>query len=431
MFVGSINADLRSLVAELALKWKGRPCYIACSGNQTVERILHSVGVKELHGNDVSLYSCVLGSTLAGHPINVGLKDQSLNWMAPYLEPGLPTVATLLLAMEYLKFTGRSEAYHRRMAKAYEVRWPTMHAASVEKLTKMLEGMQLASFTAGDCVPFVQAVPDDAVVVTFPPTYEKGYERLYKAIDATFEWEAPTYETFTADSFKGLVETMQTKAHWLTMRDEPLDWLMPFSIGSFQTGARMKRVYAYAGEGRTRVSEVRQKTEPVPLPRLEGRVDGRLALVRLTAGQLNLLRSEYLAPGIIPSAAQINLGITVNGQLIGAMAFVRPTFLGGFCDAYVMTDLAIRPTVHKRLAKLVLAAMLSTEVKAILEQSLGNRVRVIGTTAFTKKPVSMKYRGLFDLYSRKEGALNYVAEAGRWSLADGMAWWQKHHGETA
>ena len=42
MFVGSINADLRSILSA-------------------VERILAAQGLTDLHGNDVSLYSCAVG----------------------------------------------------------------------------------------------------------------------------------------------------------------------------------------------------------------------------------------------------------------------------------------------------------------------------------------------------------------------------------
>ena len=37
----------------------------------------------------------------------------------------------------------------------------------------------------------------------------------------------------------------------------------------------------------------------------------------------------------------------------------------------------------------------------------------IGTTAFTDKPVSMKYRGLFEVHNRGEGYINYMGQAGR------------------
>ncbi|MBI1209564.1 MAG: hypothetical protein GC191_20065 [Azospirillum sp.] len=44
-----------------------------------------------------------------------------------------------------------------------------------------------------------------------------------------------------------------------------------------------------------------------------------------------------------------------------------------------------------------------------LELKLVQRITRVFTTAFTNKPVSMKYRGLFDLVSRKQGMLNYAS----------------------
>lgn len=435
-FVGSINADLRALIAELAPSWRGRPCYVACSGNFTVERLLHQAGLTEIHGSDVSLYSCVLGSTLAGTPIAVGLReDAPCPWLAPYLEPGLPTVATLLLAMEYFKSAGRPEPYHRRIAEAYERHWPTLHARSLEKVTRLLDGVHLASFSPQDCVPFVEAVPEHAVVVGFPPTYASGYERLYQHLDETFAWQAPAYETFTPERFTRLCEVMQTKAAWLTMRDEPVDALAAACIGRFQTSGRAKPVFAYAGGGPIRTTSVTQKTEVVPWRRLAGPVVGPLRLVRLTAGQLNTLRSEYLAPGIAPAAAQVQLGIvTSTDDLIGALAFNSPQMLNGDHDVYMMSDFAVAPTQYPRLSKLVTAVALTKEVQTVLEQFLNTRVRRLGTHAFTTRPVSMKYRGLLTLRKRrkadgdKPAALYYTGDTGRWSLDGALAWWLTTHG---
>lgn len=420
------------MLAELAPKWRGRAVFVGCSGNMTVERILAREGVTDLHGNDVSLYSCVVGSYLAGLECPVSLKpDAGYDWMAPYLIPGPSLIAHLLLAMEYAKYIGRSEPYHRRMAAAYEREWPTLHAKTVERVTKALDGLRLQSFFAGDVVDHIRQAPQDVVAIGFPPTYRAGYERLYAKFDEMFEWQRPDYVTFDSERFLELTALMQEKAAWVTLRDEQVAELAPHCIGSFQTTPRSKPVYVYAGAGRARVSIPAQKIEPVPMGRLEGAGAGPLRVVRLTAGQMNLLRSEYLAATIAPAGAQVNLGIVWGDKLVGACGFSRPQTPSSWCAMYVMTDFAVRPAVYKRLSKLVLAAMLSTDVKAVLEQSMNARVDTIGTTAFTTKPVSMKYRGLFDIHNRKEGAINYVAQTGRWSLADALAWWLKHHGEKA
>ena len=224
MFVGSINRDVRAMLAEIAPSWKGRPVYVGCSGNFTVERVVHAAGLTEMHGNDVSLYSCALGSTLARCPLAVGVKDDRFAWMSAYLEPGLPTVATLLLSLEYLKFVDRWEPYHTRMRQLYEDRWDVLHAQSVAKVQQVIDGVTLTSFTPGDVGAFVQEAPDDAVVVTFPPTYELGYERLYKklamatAMKASFGSFAAFVEFRAMTARAGVsFDTMQSR--WAAMTD--------------------------------------------------------------------------------------------------------------------------------------------------------------------------------------------------------------------
>ncbi len=428
MFVGSINQELLAILKEMATDWLDRDVYIGCSGNFTVERVLSQAGITRLHGNDVSLYSCAIGGLLTGKPLRVGIKEQEYEWLSKYLNPGVDTVATLLLCSEMLKFADRPEPYHRRMWQAYTSQFASLHSQTVDRVLTALEEVQLLSFTAGDVVDYVKQIPQSAVVISFPPTYEGGYERLYKKIDEVFEWDEPDYVLFDDDRFDLFTGLMMEKDTWVTLRDCAVEELEPFKVGLVQTSLRNKPVYVYAGgvPEKARIAFPNQTIEPVPIPRLQGELKGPLRLVWLTQGQLNLLRSQYLGKNILPAMATVRLGVLAGDELIGAIAF-SPSTYGRWCDAYMMSDFSVAPSIYARLSKLVLAAALSTETVAALEQGLRMRVRSVGTTAFTDKPVSMKYRGLFDLHDRKEGQLNYVGQAGRWSLEEGLQWWLDKH----
>ena len=136
MFIGAINSQLRSILAVFR-EFQDRPVYVGCSGNFTVERVLASKGVKELHSNDVSLYSCAVGSSLVGHPIEIGIADDELSWMGRYLEPGPPAIATLLLCSEMLKHYQLSRVNHicqfsvNQFCRFTSSAWPRCWAASV------------------------------------------------------------------------------------------------------------------------------------------------------------------------------------------------------------------------------------------------------------------------------------------------------------
>ena len=107
MFIGSINRYMRAVLETAAQGWRGRPVYVACSGNFTVERILAPCGVGAIHSNDVSIYSFALGWHLAGTPKRYAIKAQEFSWLQPALDPGVPTIATLLLAGEMFKAGGK------------------------------------------------------------------------------------------------------------------------------------------------------------------------------------------------------------------------------------------------------------------------------------------------------------------------------------
>lgn len=430
-FVGSINQDLRSLVAEVTRNWTSTDVYIGCSGNFTIERILKNRPFR-LHGNDVSLYTCTIGNYLAGKTTDIRIKDPEYAWLEPYMQDELGKITTLLLCTSMLDGYGRQEPYFVRKRMAYRSQWDTLYEKTRERVTKALDGLKLVEFWPGDVVEWAERAPDDAAFITFPPTYKGGYERLYRAFDAVFEWEQPSYVIFDRERLAYLVELIKRKREWMIARDEPIEGLEEYECGRVQTSLRSRPVIVYASKATPRITMPHQKTQVLKVERLgeddEIRPDSVLTVKKITQPQMNTLRSLYLNPGIAPAAASLNLAVLVDGKLVGAIGLSKSSQVG---DAYMMTDFPIRPTRYKRLSKLILAAALSVEVKVLLEQVFNQRVRTIATTAFTDKPVSMKYRGLFDVHSRKEGRVNYIAEAGRWTLQEGLAWWMSKHALTS
>ena len=102
----------------------------------------------------------------------------------------------------------------------------------------------------------------------------------------------------------------------------------------------------------------------------------------------------------------------------------------------MLTDFSISPTCEKNLSKLVLYCILSKEVKMLAEKVTGKRVKTITTNAFSRNPVSMKYRGLFEQFGRREiekdeegktkkWNLSYGAKMGQWSLKEGYELWRR------
>lgn len=453
MFQGTIPQDLRDHLRETVAAWPVTEVYVGCSGNFTVERTLHTLGRLRLHGNDVSLYSCALGAYLARQPFRLALREEArelFGWLEPSLSTPVGAVATLMLATrlaEGLTRDGRprDNAYYRRLLPAYRAQWPTLHARMVERLEAL--PLRLASFHVGDVLPWVRELPEEVGVVAYPPFYTGGYEALFGKLDALFDWDAPAYEIIDDDYLADLFAAMADRPWWLFGSNRAWPQFAPYLSGIVQSSNRSVPVFLYASQGPRRVVIPHQPVEPVLVERLlpGRRLGERLTLGRLNAGQFNALRAQYLSARILPAQADAAWAVQVEGVLVGAFAFARGMGpLASPDTLYLLSDFAVAPTDYPRLSKLVLYAALSHESRLLAERLAGRRVRWLFTTAFSDRPVSMKYRGLFELVSRKEnpswdeGAtnyyqqryrLNYQARLGRWSLAEGFAEWRARYGE--
>jgi hypothetical protein len=67
------------------------------------------------------------------------------------------------------------------------------------------------------------------------------------------------------------------------------------------------------------------------------------------------------------------------------------------------------------------------DTKTFIEERLIRRLTSIITTAFTDKPVSMKYRGVYELYKRGKGFLNYRTEFTSATFQEVIGLWMKKY----
>src|SRR4030042_2852439 len=103
--LGSINAETRKLLGNNGPAFDGRQVYVGCSGAFTVEQILSKASPKaKLWGNDVSLYSGVLGAYLAGQTFRREIREEKFAWLSPYLADEEGKAASVMVLFERLKY---------------------------------------------------------------------------------------------------------------------------------------------------------------------------------------------------------------------------------------------------------------------------------------------------------------------------------------
>ncbi|MBY8884756.1 hypothetical protein K7472_07845 [Streptomyces sp. PTM05] len=436
MFQGTIPGPMRAIVRETAGSWPRGQVYVPCCGNFTIERSLIGMGFA-LHSSDVSIYTTAIGRWLTGQPAGIRLREESMNqlgWLADSLDDDVGTVAALMLGTRFLASVGRDGLWHERVVRSYREQWAVKHAETVERLSA--SDVALASYTVEDVRTWLQTVPGDAPVCSFPPFYGGGYEKLYEPLNIHFTWDAPEYEPLSDADVVDVLGAITDRPYWLTASNHDVPELRQHLRGVIKPTPRAAPFYVYASQAPTRIVAPRQPIEPVTAPRL-GRGDelvGPLSLALLKPGQFNALRSRYLNPRIAPGSA--NLAVAVKdgtGKVLGVFAMAPSSYTPD--EAYLLSDFAVAPTDYPRLSKLIVLAATSSEARLLCQRAFSRRVRAVSTTAFSNNAVSMKYRGLLKLTKRgpsnEDGwkyQLQYQGAMGQHTLAGALETWAKRWG---
>ena len=116
--------------------------------------------------------------------------------------------------------------------------------------------------------------------------------------------------------------------------------------------------------------------------------------------------------------------VMLDGKLAGGIAYQRSQY-GDVTDLYLLSDFSI--VRAGKISKLIALLATSRELTRHVERVYGQRFTHLYTTAFTDKPISMKYRGVFEVSSRKPGMVNYVSEIRPDPLQQLYGiWWRRH-----
>ncbi len=432
-FIGSINEKLRKFFATHAKLLDGRDCYIGCSGNFSIEQILtRRAPSARLHSNDVSLYSCVLGEALMDRKVRMEVINPEIAWLKEYLggEPAAD-VAALLLIMETLKYEKQASPYSIRMWEAYLSKWPSMFQKTVEKVKRAMENIKIAEYTAVDVYDYYHR--PDGVSIGFLPTYEGGYEKLFKRLEESIAWSKPSYAMLTAERREETIGRM-TEGDYVLYDDREREDL-PCVAKMDLFGKRSVYIYSNLDFPKGLIRrKLRENTPAYDLLMPEEEIDptAEVTLKEVDQATIDHYRAMFLSKKIQPGSGGPCFLAFAGGKLFGFIIFQGYSKMGDRSSIYMLSDFVVPSTAHKRLAKLLVMTTLCSEMRRLLEEKSFNRLSSIYTTAFTDKPVSMKYRGLYELVKRgkgKNGApfLNYQGKFNDMSLKEVIGLWLKKY----
>ena len=176
MFYGSVPAEAQAIMNKIVKMWDVSDIYIGCSGNFTLEKFISPLGRFNLHSNDVTLYSLMLGQFFQGKTVELFLSEtgaEMFPWLSQYMETDTDRIATMLLMSRIVAYVGKEDhPYYSMMLQENIKQYPVMHEKTVKKLTD--SKLSISSYYNGDAVDFVKEAPQDAGFVSFPPVQKGG-----------------------------------------------------------------------------------------------------------------------------------------------------------------------------------------------------------------------------------------------------------------
>jgi len=427
-FVGSINAETRKWMGNNGHAFDGRKVYVGCSGNFSVEQILSRYAPKaRIWGNDVSLYSSVLGAYLAGQPFEMSVREEAFQWLEPYLADEESRAAAIMVLLEALKYEKANNIFKARHWGHYLNNFEGFHQDTVARLRERKKEVRLEAYTSKDIFELLDEIPQDAVAVAFLPTYAGGYERMFRRLEEIFDWDRPTYGLIDAERKAAILEKMKAR-DYLYLDDRLVEGLPLVAV---VRKARMKPVYIYSNMEALRRGVMKQQrhAEFVPFNRLSDEdvitPASQLTLFPTTNRVVNYYRDVYLSKGVgIPADGEVPLVAAVDGKVFGFLIYSR---MQGGGDVYLLADFVVNSSRYQRLAKLLLLITQTAEVRRLLEEKFLLEISKCRTMVFTDRPVSMKYRGLYKLARRDPGKLVYETEMGILDLKEVIPLWLKKY----
>lgn len=428
MFIGSIPKKVAQQIVSHTdfSNWGG--VNVCCSGSFRIEQSIRNINRSiPIHSNDVSLITSIVGLAKTDRATTFTFKNE-LEYLNEYLlnnaETQLAVLAYALLLNKYK--SDNSYCNSRREFLQREI--DGFIQSNKERAKKYLESIQIDGFYMGDFLKHIeQAKESGHGVMVFAPTYKGGYERIYKVINENVDWpNEPEYEVYDPKQTHELIERLKDeKMNFAFFSDQLYEDVKP----TMMYEGSNKPIYVYSSGQQTSLRRDSSKFRPFKYKVVEPALIGeqtKITAAVATSEAMNFLKDIYLAKGISHKNGMFNVLFYADDMLIGGAIYALPQYGDKIHGIYLLSDFSV--SREARLSKLVAMLATSETVISTLNRKYFIRIERIFTTAFTKKPVSMKYRGIFRLDARKDGFLNYSSHVRSGTLDDIFLEWFKKYG---
>ena len=339
-----------------------------------------------------------------------------LSWLEEYNDnTPLCQVSLLLLITKLRKVIEGGNDFKDEQLDAYKEKFEISIANMQEKanlLIDMLNGCEYVYGTYHDAV-------EKEKNILFQLTGDKISKRVFGIIKRYCNIQE--YGAKPTDYYE-LVENIPDGVRFFVFSESPYIYNL-HKIACFDTGkSKGFGKFLYSNRESEKTSAIIQKDNVVPeanylLPPDDLVIDEpSLLQIRRCAIDFSILQKAFVYKVNSFKTPLISFVVMYGDYLLGGFGFLQSP--GHDYDIEQLCDFATNNKID-RLSKLILMCLLSKEVKKTLSRFNRMNVESVFTIAYTKKPVSMKYRGLYTKVKERctDNSLFYASTLGKFADA--------------
>lgn len=438
MFQGTTPPEVKIVIQDIMDRQKTTctDVYCACSGNYTTDKMLSAMGFT-VHSNDVSLYSKLIADYVLGKDETVvTIKDEKFaKVFANWEETPLKKLCMVMYMMHIANLLPQKNEYQIEMLEIFMMKEQAekFYRSTIAKLKKGGLDFKIKDFYYGDFADFLKAKKGKGIGIAFPPTYKGGYEKMFKAVEDTFEWKHADYNIFDPKQADELFLSFLKKDRNLIYTDREFDLLSEYETAQIVLGPGKKPVYLYSSieehpkgyyvERPQKPQHSKYKTVPMDFVFDE---NTKINVKVVPKEDVNYFKGFYMSNKVdYTDGGDLALMFFADGMAFGFASFSKYSSRR-FGELLGLSDFVVNSNT-KRLSKLLIMLELTHDVRMMIARSVQEYYDIIYTPVYTKKPVSMKYRGVFKLEKREPGKLTYCGTFNNSTINETYKKWLKNN----
>lgn len=349
---------------------------------------------------EVSIYCqdayCYLLYMLANGKTSLTYKDK-LAWLEDYNNP-TPSrqLALALYAVKLQKYFMSESARNSAVFEALKIKARESIEKTEEANERLMRLLTTCDFHVGT---LEEAIKNKKVIFFNFGRMEKKQKRAFKLISENSDLKLDF--SVESNDYYNLVESIPGDSYFYYFSNSPyLRNLHKIAMWNNSSGERRSAGrFLYCNKptaqnkASTSYSSYRiECNEIVPPDNLEITDASKLMIERVTPPLLHCLQKKYIKKVDQCSVCQFAFVVKYDKYTLGGFGFTLPQHKG--YDLFQLTDFCTNNAIP-RLSKLILYCIQSVGVQRYLSRRMRKLCEKVISCAYTHKPVSMKYRGVY------------------------------------